>query len=418
MGEKVGFLQLLRSNASFRTLWLSSLLSWAGDWATVLACVVATGQATGNSPLAIAAVFAVRSFSLAIFSSFGGYLGDRFSRRLMMIMANSISLLALVIAIVFNLLESQTGVYLLLMILVMARAVFDASDFAYIGTICTEDQLITAQALSALGWSLMLGLGCGASGIVIANWGTQVALTLDAISFLIATVIIATLPFGGPYGAEERGRPTLKAAFGEIIDGWRYILQTAFLRRLCFQKAAWSVGGGGQVVLLVIIGNEVGWADPIVGVGLLFLVRGFGSGFGPIAGKPLLDNLALRPYIMGVAVVTCGVFYIGVATIEWGVLTILCIWLAHSASAINWVSVSAALQRRGGNEWLARIAAADHFAICMAMGVSATAAGVMLEYELLSLRETIAATAVVQIAAGCFFLLFISPKEREYLSHS
>ena len=77
MGEKVGFLQLLRSNATFRTLWLSSLLSWAGDWATVLACVVATGQATGNSPLAIAAVFAVRSFSLAIFSSFGGYLGSK-----------------------------------------------------------------------------------------------------------------------------------------------------------------------------------------------------------------------------------------------------------------------------------------------------------------------------------------------------
>ncbi|HIC50099.1 MAG TPA: MFS transporter, partial [Candidatus Poseidoniales archaeon] len=95
----IGYIELLRRNAPFRRLFAFNEISFIGDWFTVIALFIMAGQATDNSPLAIAGVLAARSFSLALATPFTGMLADRYSRKGLMVGANVASFVVLVVVL-------------------------------------------------------------------------------------------------------------------------------------------------------------------------------------------------------------------------------------------------------------------------------------------------------------------------------
>ena len=58
----IGYGEILRKNSSFRRLFIAQEISYIGDWFTVIALFILAGEASDNSPLAIAGVLASRSF--------------------------------------------------------------------------------------------------------------------------------------------------------------------------------------------------------------------------------------------------------------------------------------------------------------------------------------------------------------------
>ena len=195
-------------------------------------------------------------------------------------------------------------------------------------------------------------------------------------------------------------------------DGWKYIVKTPEVRRLVLAKALWSSGGGAQIFLLILIGMEAGFGDIAAGIGILFMARGFGSGFGPMAGRPLMNNHILRPYLIGLAVGTSGIFYAIISLMEWNNLLLLMIFISHASSGFNWVQSTTLTQERAGDEWRGRVAGADFLALTLMMGLSAITAGFILENQFLQLREVIALSALIQIIMGIGWILFASPKEK------
>ena len=414
---KIGYIQLLRENRPFRRLFLANEISFIGDWFTVIALFILAGEATENSPLAIAGVLASRSFSLATFTPFAGMLADRYSRRGLMILANLSSLFVLVTVLSLDLLGSLTSVYVLAVVMVAARAVFDPAEYAYLPNICNEEELLTANALASGGWSVALGLGSAIGGLTISAYGIETALWIDCATFALAALGVMTLPPGGPESSERRSvAPSV--VLGEIADGWKYIYSNPSIRRIVFAKGLWASGGGAQVFLLILIGMEAGFGEVAAGVGVLFMARGFGSGFGPLAGRPLMENDSLRPYLIGLAVGVCGAFYIAVSAVEWTKFVLLLVFLSHAASGLNWVLSTTFLQERSDDEWRGRVAGTDHFVITLMMGISAISAGYIMDNGMLSLREVIALTGMVQIFLGLVWIFAISPKEKELLDQS
>ena len=414
---KIGYIQLLRENRPFRRLFLANEISFIGDWFTVIALFILAGEATDNSPLAIAGVLASRSFSLATFTPFAGMLADRYSRRGLMILANLSSLFVLVTVLSLDLLGSLTSVYVLAVVMVAARAVFDPAEYAYLPNICNEEELLTANALASGGWSVALGLGSAIGGLTISAYGIETALWIDCATFALAALGVMTLPPGGPESSERRSvAPSV--VLGEIADGWKYIYSNPSIRRIVFAKGLWASGGGAQVFLLILIGMEAGFGEVAAGVGVLFMARGFGSGFGPLAGRPLMENDSLRPYLIGLAVGVCGAFYIAVSVVEWTKFVLLLVFLSHAASGLNWVLSTTFLQERSDDEWRGRVAGTDHFVITLMMGISAISAGYIMDNGMLSLREVIALTGMVQIFLGLVWIFAISPKEKELLDQS
>ena len=407
----VGYVQILKNNHSFRRLFIAQELSYIGDWFTVIALFILAGEASDNSPLAIAGVLATRSFSLAAVTPFTGMLADRYSRKGLMITSDLAACIVLGIVLQFDLLNSLSSVYFLAVAMVVAKSIFDPAQYAYLPNICTDEELLTANALGSGGWSIALGIGASIGGLTIANYGITTALWIDALTFLISAIFIMTLPSGGP-DISERENVTLRIVNKEITDGWRYILQNSEIRRLVIAKALWSSGGGAQIFLLILIGMEAGFGDIAAGIGILFMARGFGSGFGPMVGRPLMKNKILRPYLIGLAVGTSGIFYIIISLMEWSNLLLVMIFIAHAASGFNWVQSTTLTQERAGDEWRGRVAGADFLALTFMMGTSAIAAGFILENQLLELREVIALSAIIQIIMGIGWILIAAPKEK------
>jgi MFS family permease len=412
----VGYIELLRRNSPFRRLFIANEISFIGDWFTVIALFILAGEATDNSPLAIAGVMASRSFALALATPFTGMLADRYSRKGLMLGANIASLVILVFVLALDLLGSLASVYVLAVVMVAARAVFDPAEYAYLPNICDDEELLTANALTSGGWSVALGLGSAIGGLTISIYGIHTALWIDTVTFIAAAIGIMTLPPGGP--DTERKSATLRVVVSEIVAGWRYILSSPPLRRVVFAKGLWASGGGAQVFLLILIGMEAGFGEVAAGIGILFMARGFGSGFGPIAGRPLMENSRLRPYLLGLSVGVCGLFYIAVSAVEWTEMVLILVFFSHAASGLNWVLSTTFLQERSADEWRGRVAGTDHFGITLTMGISAVAGGLIMENGLLGLRELIALTGMVQIVLGLAWIVLASSHEKRLLDQT
>ena len=429
---EVSYIGLLRSNAPYRRLFTANEISYIGDWFSMIALFLLAGEASDNSPLAIAGVLATRSFTFAPLEPLTGMLADRYPRKWLMVLGNVWSFVILVSALSLGVLDSLASVYLLGMAMVVGRAISSNAESAYVPNICSREELLSANALSSGGWSAAMGIGAGIGGLTISQYGIETALWIDSVTFLIAIALIITLPHGGPEKS-GRGPPIskilyeldvyyviigLRAMLGEILSGWRYILSKPSIRRVVLAKAMWASGGGAQVFLLILIGNEAGFGSVAAGIGILYMARGFGSGFGPIISRRFMANAGLVPYLLGGVLIISGAFYMAVGVSEWTMVILLYVFISHAASGVNWVLSTTMLQKRSGDEWLGRVFGTDSLGITLTMGISTVTAGLILENDLLSLRETIIATGALQILAGLLWILLASPKEKRMLDKS
>ena len=412
---EVSYIGLLRSNGPYRRLFTANEISYIGDWFSMIALFLLAGEASDNSPLAIAGVLATRSFTFAPLEPLTGMLADRYPRRWLMVLGNVWSLVMLVSALALGMLESLESVYLLGMAMVVGRAISSNAESAYVPNICTKEELLSANALSSGGWSAAMGIGAGIGGLTISKYGIETALWIDSLTFLIAILIILSLPHGGPEKSTQR-LFSPRAMLGEIVSGWSYILSMPSIRRVVLAKAMWASGGGAQVFLLILIGKEAGFGDVAAGIGILYMARGFGSGFGPIVSRRVMANRMMIPYLLGGVLVISGAFYIAVAASEWTVIILVYVFISHAASGVNWVLSTTMLQQRSEDAWLGRVFGTDSLGITLTMGLSTVAAGLILENGILTLRETIVATGALQILAGMFWILFATPGEKRILN--
>ena len=412
---EVSYIGLLRSNGPYRRLFTANEISYIGDWFSMIALFLLAGEASDNSPLAIAGVLATRSFTFAPLEPLTGMLADRYPRKWLMVLGNVWSFIILVSALALGMLDSLESVYLLGMAMVVGRAISSNAESAYVPNICTKEELLSANALSSGGWSAAMGIGAGIGGLTISKYGIETALWIDSMTFLIAILLILSLPHGGPEKSIQRSFST-GAMLSEIVSGWSYILSMPSIRRVVLAKAMWASGGGAQVFLLILIGKEAGFGDVAAGIGILYMARGFGSGFGPIVSRRFMANRMLIPYLLGGVLVISGAFYIAVAASEWTVIILVYVFISHAASGVNWVLSTTMLQQRSEDEWLGRVFGTDSLGITLTMGISTVAAGVILENGILSLRETIIATGALQILAGIFWILFATPSEKRMLN--
>ena len=76
------------------------------------------------------------------------------------------------------------------------------------------------------------------------------------------------------------------------------------------------------------------------------------------------------------------------------------------------------LQKRSEDEWLGRVFGTDSLGITLTMGLSTVAAGLILENDFLTLRETIIITGALQILAGLLWVLLATPHEKKMLDDS
>ncbi|MFQ5351077.1 MAG: MFS transporter, partial [Thermoanaerobaculia bacterium] len=208
MPPSAGYLELLRANRDFRRLWIGEMASLLGDWLNTIALYTLIRQLTG-SPVALGLVFIVKTLPFALASPLAGLLADRFDRKRLMIAAD---LARAVVVLGFLVIDTEAELpllYGLIALQMMISAVFVPARSAALPNITTPRELLTANALSAATWSVLLAVGAAVGGFATEGFGTATVFVLDSASYLVSAAFLAGVrvpPIRGATGPVRLGR--------------------------------------------------------------------------------------------------------------------------------------------------------------------------------------------------------------------
>jgi MFS family permease len=379
-----GYLDVLRANRNFRRLWYGQIVSQLGDWLDNIALFTLLLKLTGSGQ-AVGLLFLVEFLPGAIIGPFAGVLVDRLPRKLVLIASD---IVRAAVVLLFLLVDGPEDLWLLYSAVAVKftmAAFFEPARSAIIPSICRREELVAANAISGATWSAMLALGAAIGGLVAGTLGVQAAFLLDAASFLLSALLIATVRVAGTgqsAGAEARTATSLGvsvgAVLGELREGFGYVLRHYEVAWLTFTKALWSLGGG-VLLLLTLFGRELFplGRDGAISIGLLYAARGIGTFAGPFVALRLGgDGEQFLRRAIGVAFAITGVGYMlssGAPTLA---VAALCIFFAHTGGSIQWVFSTALLQARVPNRLLGRVFATEFASFTLTTALSAYAVGV------------------------------------------
>ena len=410
--DSVGYLELIRTNVQFRRLWIGTLVSMLGDWFNTIALYKLIATLTG-SPLALGAVFLSKMLPWALVSPLAGYLVDRFNRRRLMIVADLLRAVVVLGFLFVHKVEHIPWVYVLIMLQIVLGSVFNPAKNASVPNITHPRELLTANALSSATWSVMLALGAGLGGLATEWFGTDAVFILDSGTYLVSAYFIYRTRI--PQHTEPASQSGVSHAYTQILDGWRYMIHYPQIGRIALAKTTWALGGGGMVYMLTLLGESIMPAAQATGIGLLFCIRGIGTGVGPILARNLFENRKTWPALLGSCVVISGLFYTTVGTNAALIWIVIAIFSAHAASGATWVLSTVLLQERSEDRFRGRVFASDWLLVLLTDSVSILSASLLLEFQILTLNAAFTLFAAIQILCGLAWLLFITPSEKRML---
>lgn len=394
----VSYWSLLRDNRPYRLLWFGLAVSMAGDWFRIIALYHLVLALTGASGLALGGVLIAQSLSMFVTSPIAGVLADRLSRKAIMIGAD---IIRAVFSLGFLLITTADTVWLAYVLTAAIMAVssfFSPALMAIIPNLTRRQELVTANALASSTWAAMLAIGSGLGGLVTAVLGTSVAFYIDAATYGLSALLIASVVIPSP--TEERYYSVVEERSGSwlaFLQGLRYLQQELVVRRLLSIKV-WSAGVGGGIIILSTLFAENIFQAGAAGMGLVYMVRGVGAVVGPVAAHRLVgDNPEAMIRMIGVSFLILAVSYFLFAWMPTllGALMVLCI--ASMAANILWVFSSTLLQLNVPDDYRGRVFGADFALLTIVMAVVTLLTGWAVDHTSLGLRPVMSILAAVMI---------------------
>ena len=398
--QPVGYIELLRGNRSFRQLWLGQVVSQMGDWFNTIALYTIILNLTGSGR-DVGLLLVARFVPSFLFGPLSGVIADRFSRQKIMIVSD---LLRAVVVLGFLFVRSANQLWLVYVLTVFQLALstfFEPAKTAAIPSLVSDRELVPANAISSVTWSVMLTLGAAIGGLITGWFGTDVAFILDAATYLLSAALIASIRVP-KRRKRERPKLTLGSALGitETIEGIRYVKDRPNVFALLLVKPAWGLGGG-ILTLLAVFGERVFPVgnSPATGIGVLFAARGIGTAVGPIVARRMAGEGQRRMQAsIGISFLIAGLFYILFGSSTSFVFALIVLGIAHCGGSILWVFSTVILQRVVVDTFRGRVFAAELAFMTFTMAASNYVTGELLDRFGISPR-------LVMIGIGLFFVL-------------
>ncbi|HCB37090.1 MAG TPA: hypothetical protein DEP66_02475 [Acidimicrobiaceae bacterium] len=313
----------------FVRLWSAQLVSSFGDWIGLLAIIEVARRIGGDRPgSAIALVVTARVLPGFFLASAGGVIVDRFNRKRLLIGCDITRALTMLSVPFIN---SLWGLVLASLMLELATSLWSPAKEAIVPNIVPARHLSAANSLGLLAAYGTFPLGAGAfAGLAkLGQWfgwddigQVETALVIDSATFLIAAMLIATLPLqhhavrrersAAPAG--ERRRINFAQGIQELREGWNFIFLSPQVRAVLIGLGTGMIGGGMVVPLGAVFADDVlgggsaGFSSLLVAMGL-----GAGAGVGLVTA---VQKHVSRSRTFVVAVFTAGGALVVVASVS------------------------------------------------------------------------------------------------------
>ena len=405
--SEVGYYELLKTNKKFRTFWFAAVISMMGEWFNTIALFTLILKYSGSEAM-LGLLFTIRMLGFAVLQPITGLLSDRWSRKWIMVVSN---LLQVGLALCFLLVDGPEDMWWLIGLsglMMVLHGAYMTAERAALPNIVSKEELATANALDAATWSTALATGAFLGGLVVSEYGVNVAFIIDSLTFLLGALILLPLRVPQNVSNDMKG-PILSTAFANIKAGFSRLISEPRLKRIVFAKTTWNLAGGGlAAVFLVLAGSRMSPGEMAAGIGLFFMARGIGTGIGPIIARKYLVDKNKWPALVGILVSVSGFFYllIGITLFENLYLTIGLVIIAHSASGANWVLSTILTQQWVEDEVRGRVFSIDMLLMSISFSLSTFSAGWLLDNTDLSLKLGMIWFACAMIFFGIIFTMW------------
>ena len=383
-----GYLTLLRNNKRVRQLWFAQIVSELGDWLNFVALIQIIKQFSGSAQ-ASGLLIILQMMPLVIFSPFSGALADRFDRRKIMIVADLLRAGVVLGLLTIHKADQLWLLYLLSAMQFSLTAFFEPARSALLPNLAKGEELIQANALTGVTWSIILALGGALGGIISDLFGNQIAFLVDSATFLLSAGILLRLNVEAKSSSDNKETKQIKdTSFLAVVP---YLRARPQVLAVMLIKSGICLTGGGVFLLSVVYGQQIFpiGKDGSISVGILYGVHGLGA----VIGAALTGHLSKASTRNALNLTLIAFALRGIFFSFWAVS--LNIWFAAisilsvaACGSFLWVISTTLLQKFTDDEIRGRLFALEHAFLTLSMTVSIGAIGRALDVWKFSPAQT------------------------------
>jgi MFS family permease len=238
------------SRSSFARYWTAAAISSLGTAVTAVAMPVLVVQLLGASPFEVGIVNAARLAPYALLGLIAGVYTDRWRRKPVLVWASVGRALSLG-AIPILWLTGVLHIWILVIALLSfgAFSVFGfAADQSLLPRLVPRARLVAANARLDQTDAAAQALGPAIGGGLVGLLGAPVAITVDAVSYLLDAALNASIRVDEP--RPDSGARNLRA---EIRDGLRWTYRHRTLGPLAASAHVWFLANGAALTVLSLL---------------------------------------------------------------------------------------------------------------------------------------------------------------------
>ncbi|MBX3083823.1 MAG: MFS transporter [Anaerolineae bacterium] len=407
------YLRLLRENPAYTRLWIAQCISLLGDWFSTIALTALVAQYSNSSGMALTLLLVSRFLPPLIIGPFAGVIVDRMNRKRLLIISDISRFVIVILFLTVNDAAHLWLIYALTLIQFTFGSIFEPARSAITPSLVSPNDLVRANILGSVTWSVMLAAGAAIGGGVAAIFGTQTALIIDALSFALSAMFIMSIRLPTQPSAPTQAHPA-KSQTG-FRDGLRYIQQHPTTALALLIKLFGNIGNLDTFMAIyatkVFVVGEQGTGS----LGIFYSVFGFGAILGPLILNRFNNGSVTtmrRLVAIGYVWITLGMFLFGVAPSL--LIASAAVFLRAMGGSTYWTYSSVILQKTVPDHFLGRLFSIDFAGAQLAAIITFIVIGWLVDNtDPARISSLVIGTAVVTLIPLVLWILGITWAEKQ-----
>jgi dTMP kinase len=297
---------------AFARLWIVQVVSATGDWLGLVAITALADRIGGEyAGASIGLVLAARIVPGFFLAPLAGVLIDRWDRKRVMVVCD-LGRATVMLSLPF--VDSVAGLVVASLLLEVFTLLWSPAKEAVVPHLVPRRYLTTANSLSLVAAYGTFPIGAAIFTFLakLGGWfdldRTSLAFQLDAVTFVVAALLISTLPIPRPERSSSEQRTERRfdasATMRDVREGWRFIFANPVVRAVNVGLATGLIGGGMLIPLGSLFAADVLGAGD-AGYGALVTALGVGVAVG-VLGVTVLQRRLPKERSFTVAVLVAG----------------------------------------------------------------------------------------------------------------
>jgi MFS family permease len=364
------------ANPNLRRIQLAWAGSLIGTWAYGISVIVYAYENGGATAVGIVGM--ARWFASALASPFFGVLGDRYDRKLVMVVSDLTRAAFIGLAALTVYADGPSIiVYVLVSLIGVAATAFRPAEAALTPSLArTPEELTAANVVSSAIESIAIFGGPALGGLLLAAKGPGLVFLVSASLMLFSAFLIVRVK--SPRTEEKTVPIEPETIVDELLAGLRAIARESRTRLLVGLFAAQTFVDGMLNVLIVVIALEL-LGTGTSGVGFLNSAVGIGGLLGALAAAALVGRQRLATDF-GLGIFIWGVPIALVAIWPNEVFALVLLGIVGIGNTLSDVSGMTLMQRSAPDEVLARVFGVLESLLLFTIGLGALAAPLLVHW--------------------------------------